>query len=191
MRKNTHARSGSRSPVLTLPLALFYCVAGVVRATVPDPGGGGGSVPIWLDSWSFGNTNTWQSDRGYPPVSFTNLTASPLGNGMALVVDHTNAAWLQYQVAEDDGTNHLKLERGSVMLWFAPAWSGTNAGGNGPGQWGRLVEVGSYTTNASYGWWSLYTDPAGANLYFAAQTNGAGKRCIFPRPSSGRRIAGI
>src|SRR6266705_958979 len=34
-----------------------------------------------------------------------------------------------------------------------------------------LIEVGSYTTNASYGWWSIYTDPEGVNLYFSAQTN--------------------
>jgi hypothetical protein len=88
-------------------------------------------------------------------------------------LDSTNAAWLQYNVTESDGTNHLTVDCGSVMFWFAPAWSGTNEGGSGPGQWGRLIEVGSYTTNASYGWWSLYTDPEGVNLYFAAQTNGA------------------
>jgi hypothetical protein len=57
------------------------------------------------------------------------------------------------------------------MFWFAPNWIGTNAGGTGPGEWSRLIEVGAYTTNASYGWWSLYTDPAGAKLYFSAQTN--------------------
>ena len=157
-------------------LSLFIVATSTVllRATVPDPGGGGGTTtPIWLDYWSFGDTNTWECDRGHVPISFTNLSSSLLGNWTALVLDHTNAAWLQYEVVEADGTTHLKVERGSVMFWFAPSWSGTNAGGNGPGQWGRLIEVGAYTTNASYGWWSLYTDPAGANLYFAAQTNGS------------------
>ncbi len=57
------------------------------------------------------------------------------------------------------------------MLWFSPSWSGTNAGGTGPGVWSRLVEAGAYTTNASYGWWSLYVDPQGANLWFGGQTN--------------------
>jgi hypothetical protein len=38
-----------------------------------------------------------------------------------------------------------------------------------------LIEVGSYTTNASYGWWSVYLDPDGATLYFGSQTNGAGQ----------------
>ena len=42
--------------------------------------------------------------------------------------------------------------------------------------------MGAYTTNASYGWWSLHLDPAGDNLYFSAQTNtGAGTNYLnFP-----------
>ena len=57
------------------------------------------------------------------------------------------------------------------MFWFAPGWSSTNAGGTGPGEWGRLIEVGSYTPDSSYGWWSIYVDDGGNNLYFSAQTN--------------------
>jgi len=35
--------------------------------------------------------------------------------------------------------------------------------------------MGAYTTNASYGWWSLYLDPSGTQIYFGGQTNnGAG-----------------
>jgi hypothetical protein len=34
-----------------------------------------------------------------------------------------------------------------------------------------LFEAGAYTTNSSYGWWCIYVDEAGANLYFSAQTN--------------------
>lgn len=155
-------------------LGLLILPVVLAQATVPDPGGGGGSPPPEpLDYWSFWNTNTWASDRGYAPISFTNLDSSWLGNWTALRLDQTNAAWLRYQVVEADGTNHLKLDRGCVLFWFAPGWSGTNVGGNGPGHWGRLLEVGSYTTNASYGWWSILVDPAGANVYFCAQTNGA------------------
>ena len=57
------------------------------------------------------------------------------------------------------------------MFWYAPWWSSTNAGGTGPGDWGRLIEVGSYTPDSSYGWWSIYLDDGGNNLYFSAQTN--------------------
>ena len=84
-------------------------------------------------------------------------------------MDSPDPAWLQYNVVENDGTTNLTVDQGSVLFWFAPNWSGTNEGGTGPGAAGRLIEVGAYTEDASYGWWSLYTDPDGVNLYFSAQ----------------------
>jgi hypothetical protein len=33
--------------------------------------------------------------------------------------------------------------------------------------------MGAYTTNSSYGWFSLYLDPKGTNIFFSGQTNGA------------------
>jgi len=150
---------------------LLFPLAGVVRAVVPAPGDP--PAYAWLDYWTFGNTNTWLTQSNNVPVSFTNLDASVLGNGTALLLDRTNAAWLQYNVFETSGATNLTVSRGTVMFWFAPNWSGTNEGGTGPGQWGRLIEAGAYTTNASYGWWSVYLDAAGANIYFASQTNGA------------------
>ncbi|HEX3855744.1 MAG TPA: LamG domain-containing protein [Verrucomicrobiae bacterium] len=125
-----------------------------------------------LDSWSFYDTNAWTTDIGYAPVSFTNLNFSFAGDYGSLVVDSTNAAWLQYNVIENDGTTNLTVNQGSVTLWFAPSWGSTNAGGIGSGVWGELVDAGQWTSNATYGWWSLYTDPAGTNLYFSAQNNG-------------------
>jgi hypothetical protein len=125
-----------------------------------------------LDSWSFSDTNAWTSDKNYAPISFTNLSTCWLGEYSTLVLDSTNAAWLRYNVIENDGATNLTVDTGSVMFWFAPYWSGTNEGGAGPGQWGRLLEAGAYTSDASYGWWSLYVDPDGANIYFSAQTNG-------------------
>jgi hypothetical protein len=112
----------------------------------------------------------WLSDLGYAPVAFTNLVNQPnAGDGNALLLDSTNAAYLQYNVIENDGTTNLTVDVGSVAFWFAPAWAGTNNGGSGPGQWGRLLEVGGYTPDASFGWWSLYVDDVGANLYFTVQ----------------------
>lgn len=124
-----------------------------------------------VDYWSFSDTNGWTSDFGYTPVSYTNLAVSYIGDGTAVQLDSTNAAWLQYNVMEKDGTTNLVVDQGSVAVWFAPDWASTNQGGTGPGAWGRILEAGAYTTNASYGWWSVYVDPAGANLYFAGQTN--------------------
>jgi hypothetical protein len=86
-------------------------------------------------------------------------------------LDSTNLAWLQYNVYENDGTTNLTVNVGSVTFWFASSWSSTNQGGTGPGEWGRLFEVGSYTPDSSYGLWSIYVDDVGANIYFSTQTN--------------------
>jgi len=132
---------------------------------------GFGNPPPWLDHWAFNQVGTWASDYGYPPADFTNIAGSDLGDFFSVVVDSTNNAWLHYNISQPSGTNELKIDTGSVVLWYAPHWSSTNEGGTGPGEWSRLLEVGSYTTNASYGFWSLYVDPEGANIYFSAQSN--------------------
>ena len=74
---------------------------------------------------------------------------------MALVLDSTNAAWLQYPVYGTGGTTNLTVNQGTVTLWFSPDWGSTNAGGSGPGWWGQLIDAGQWTSDASYGWWSL------------------------------------
>ena len=123
------------------------------------------------NSWRFEDTK-WFSTYGYAPVSFSGLVYTNAGAGHSVLIDSPDPAWLQYHTMEDDGHTNLCVDSGTVLFWFAPAWSGTNAGGTGPGEFGRLFEVGAYTTNASYGWWSLFVDPEGANIYFSAQTNG-------------------
>jgi hypothetical protein len=127
-----------------------------------------------LDSWSFNDTNTWKSDFGYAPVSFANLNTT-IGDGFALVLDSTSPAWLQYNVVETNGRPNLTLNQGSVTMWFAPDWASYNAGGVGPGSTGELINVGEWTSGASFGWWSLNVDSAGDNLYFSTQNStGAG-----------------
>jgi hypothetical protein len=147
--------------------ALFFCFAPMfVRAQLTPP-----NWPTNISSWEFYDTNTWTSDLGYLPLSSTNIVSSNLGDNGSLAVDTNVPAWVQYNVFEKDGWTNLTVNQGTITLWFAPgAWASTN-GGTGPGDWGRLIEVGEYTTNASYGWWSLFLDPGATNIYFAAQTN--------------------
>lgn len=166
-------------------LTLFVlCVApGPLWAIIPMPGSGG-DTNVTLDNWSFNDTSGWTSDRRFAPISFTNLDVSNIGDGPALVVDSPDPAWLQYYVVQPTGPTNLTVNQGSVVFWFAPHWASTNQGGTGPGVPGRLIEAGNYTTNASYGWWSLYTDPAGANLYFAAQTNNGSGSTFLTAPIS-------
>jgi hypothetical protein len=160
---------------LGIMTAGFLCFAPIVAHAQPTPPDGGTDWPTNLNSWSFYDTNTWMSDLDYPPISFTNISAAELGDQYSMLLDSTNPAWLQYNVFENDGkgdvNTNLTVDQGSITLWFAPhSWASTN-GGTGPGDWGRLIEVGAYTTNASYGWWSLFLDPGASNVYFSAQTN--------------------
>lgn len=175
-------KQGSRSFTRdALTLARLFVVAGVWLALLPQgravsiaPGGGrtnASPVCIPLNSWSFNDTIAWTGDNGCFPVSFTNLSASWMGDGIDLVVDSTNQAWLQYNVMETNGATNITVDVGSVIFWYAPNWSGTNLGGSGPGEFARLLEIGGYTPDSSFGWWSIYCDDVGANLYFSAQTN--------------------
>jgi hypothetical protein len=163
--------------VLLISLGVFKPVHS--RAQIPpfptDP---------YLDSWSFYDPTNWLSDFGYAPIGFTNIVnddscwASDDGfldcNG--LILDSTDPAFLNYKVVESDGNTNLICSAGTIWFWFSPDWGSTNLGdgSTGPGDWGRFVDVGAWTSNADYGWWSLYTDPAGDNIYFSGQTNGAG-----------------
>ena len=148
---------------------LLICSFGKVFADgPPDPGGG--PTNMLLDSWSFSDTNGFSSDLGYKPLSYTNLSVSDLGDGTAVVIDSPFPSWLQFNVFEIGATN-LTLTQGSLLMWFAPDWAGTNAGGTGPLEWARLIEVGSYTDDASVGWWSLYVNPQGTQIYFSGQGN--------------------
>jgi hypothetical protein len=167
-----------------VPLLICLVCAGSLRADVPLPGPG--ETNIVLETWSFDKSTNgpWASDSGHAPLSFTNLSSSDLGRGSALVVDSTNEAWVRYNCNESDGHTNITVSRGTVMMWFAStSWASTNEpGGTGPGTWARLLEIGEYTTNASYGWFSLYLDPAGANVYFSSQTNNGSQATYFSAP---------
>lgn len=154
---------------------LFWAASGLAQS---PPAGDGGPTNVPLASWSFQDTSNWTSDQGFAPISFTNLAFSHLGynenSTWTLAVDTNVPAWLQYYVYEpNNAATNLTVDTGSVTFWFAPDWGSadTNALGSGPGDWGRLFEVGSYAPDSSYGWWSIFVDEGGTNLYFAAQTN--------------------
>ncbi len=149
--------------LVLLSLALFKPVSSFAQPMLPpDP-------YVQLCTWSFEDTN-WYSDLGYAPVSFTNLNNPPSFDGNALQVDSTNAAWLQYNIVENDGTTNLTFGNygGTIELWVLPDWNS----GTGPSDWGRLIDVGAYSTNNPSSWWSLYFSPDGSSLNFSSETNG-------------------
>ncbi len=174
----------SKSCRLALLLFLPAILAGTARAALPFPGGGYGPTNVPIQSWSFHDSTNWTSDHGYAPVSFTNIYSSYLGDGASLVVATNVPAWLQYNVWESDGTTNLTVDSGTVTFWFASsAWSGTNAGGTGPGEPVQLFSVGEWSTNASYGYWGLSIDAPGQNLWFVSQ-DGAGNTYTLSTPAS-------
>lgn len=145
---------------------------------VPDPGSGSDPSATMIGCWQFSETNSWQDASGYGPISFTNLSASLAGDGLALLLDSTNAAWINYNIVTGDGWTNLMVDQGTVSFWLAPSWTSVSAGGTGCGVAGRLVEVGSYTPDSSVGWWGLYLDAAGDTLSFSAQTNDFSSNCL-------------
>ena len=78
---------------------VFTLLPKVVYAVFPP---GNTNLSNTLGRWSFNDTTGWTNDFGFAPISFTNLGSSILGNGSCLVLDSTNAAWVQYHVTEED-----------------------------------------------------------------------------------------
>jgi hypothetical protein len=155
---------------------LLWCAPASAQTLPPFP------VDPFLDSWSFYDATGWASDLGYLPIGFTNIVnddscwASDDGvldcNG--LLVDSSDPAFLNYKTVESDGHTNLICSAGIIWFWFSPDFDSESQGGTGPGDWGRFVDVGAWTSNAVFGWWSLLMSPDGNNIYFSGQTNGVG-----------------
>ncbi len=156
----------SCSIILAASFALLHAAFADPPPPPTEPG-------IFLNAWHFNDTN-FLSFWGNPPMAATGLSLAPSWEVNAVMIVATNAL-LQYREIETNGiTTNIVCQNGTIYLWFKPVWDSASIGGAGPGTYGRLIEMGSYTTNASIGWWSLYLGPWGTNLYFGGQTNGAG-----------------
>ena len=163
---------------------MFWASPGQAAAPVFPGGGYFGPTNTPLDSWSFQDPSNWTDDSSNAPISFANIAFSNLGDGAAMVVNTNVPAWLNYNIYEPGtgATNLMVKGPGSLTFWYAPAaWSSTNLGGNGPGQWTQLIDVGEWTNDASIGYWGLSVDPAGENLWFMSQ-DGAGNSYSLSTP---------
>jgi hypothetical protein len=125
-----------------------------------------------LESWQFSDTS-WLSHDGYSPLGFTGLVLSNNGDGGAsMLLDSSSTAFIQYAVVESSGHTNLIANGadGSFSFWFRPSWSSADQpNGTGPGGWGRLLEIGEFTTNAGAGCFSLYFSPDGENVLFSTE----------------------
>ena len=174
-----------------LSFSRTFIIAGFLLALLPwtaraidgPPGpGGGSSWPTPLDSWTFYDNSNWTDVYGDAPISFTNLSWSPLGDGASLVVETNVLAWLDYEIYQTNvgATNLVANGPGSITFWYGPGWATTNGG---PGDWSQLINVGEWTSNSSYGYWGLSIDAAGSNIWFSSQ-DGAGDSYRLSAPIS-------
>lgn len=127
-----------------------------------------------LGHWTFNDTNTWIGEEGQLPLTAANVTGVPSWSGNAVLVDGASPARITYHVVETNGHANINCQTGSVLFWFRPDWSSTNAGGTGPGTCGRLIEIGDYNPAFTNGGWALCLNPDGTQLLFGTSTNGVG-----------------
>ncbi len=144
---------------------IVVVVSSLVRADGLPP------LPVF-NSFLFDDTNVVDA-CGSPPITVSNVFLVPSWDSNAVEIANAEPAILRYRETQDTGYPNILCDEGTVYMWFQPYWSSTNLGGPGPGTCARFVELGTLTDDASIGWWSLYTDPEGCHLYFAAQTNGS------------------
>lgn len=155
----------------------WAAVLGIILPMALGISGGWSDIPYpapWraLSLWNFDTTN-FPSASGLEPRNCFGVQCVPSFRSNAVQVCGLSALLL-YNETETNGLTNITCDSGSLQFWFRPDWNSANNGGFGPGAYGRLIELGAYTTNASFGWWSLYFDEGGTNIYFGAQTNGAG-----------------
>src|ERR1051326_134361 len=163
-------RHNRRLFVIIVTFASLFLATPALPATntlppLPPPPG------EFLNAWHFDDTNNWTSFYGYPAKKSYGVKGVPSWQSNAVQITGTSA-FLQYREIETNGvTTNITCDNGTIYAWFVPQnWNS----GVGPGVYGRLLDVGTYTTNASVGWFSLYLDPKGTNIFFSGQTNGAG-----------------
>ena len=138
-----------------------------------------------LGYWSF-NPPAWLlAEDGQAPLGFANLTNVPDWSGNAVVVDNPNPAYLAYQSVEANGSANFVPWNGTIRFWFKADWnSSTMNNGTGPGNEGRLIELGSPNAGGWWwypwypGWWTLMFSADGTQLNFVTQAIGSGVEVV-------------
>jgi hypothetical protein len=144
---------------------------GEERANGTDPLSAASTTQRLLSSFRFNSTN-WIGDQGQVPLSTLALTNEPGVEGSAVPI--TGAAYskkLNYRTIEGNGRPNMAFSSGTVCFWFKPNWASTSLGGTGPdpGAWGRLFNLGEWTSGATYGFWDIGLDPGGTQISLTEQ----------------------
>jgi hypothetical protein len=147
------------------PILLFCLNSAIAACSLPQP---------WyrqLNEWHFNEYRLYTVNTDAPQVE-VGFTLTPDWDTNALRLTGDQYALVQYPVVEPNGRTNVTFDFGSARFYYRPLWSSTNLNGTGPGHYARLLEVGLLSGSATYGWWSIYLNPAGTQLSFAGQANG-------------------
>ncbi|MBI2929352.1 MAG: LamG domain-containing protein [Verrucomicrobia bacterium] len=137
-----------------------------------DPRDPASVKPVRLGYWRF-NTNNganpWLGENGAAPLYSIAVQSAPSFDGGALQI--TNAvALLAYRDVETNGAANINCRLGSIRLMFKPLWTSARAGGTGPGQLARLLELGQPKSSPPFsGTYSFSFDAKGDMLWFGVQ----------------------
>jgi hypothetical protein len=110
-------------------------------------------IPKRLAAWWWdGAADQWKlGDRGQAPLGQLAAGGSPTNGtlGGGLHVSGQPNGPLRYAVREPNGRLNVRLDHGSLRLWFRPDWTWDQRPTTSP----RLFEVGNYG-NTNTGWWA-------------------------------------
>jgi hypothetical protein len=96
-------------------------------------------------------------------------------SGYALVRDNLSTAGpVVIPVAGTGKAPNVASGYGAIRFWISSSWSTASekSGGQGPGQYARLLEMGNWSGNVPEAWWSLYVNETGDTIYFSGQGQG-------------------
>ena len=125
----------------------------------------------YLNMFRFDSTN-WAEPPLALPTATSGVQFVESWSGYAIFLGGDGPALLQFPALNPHGRPNISPDAGCVRFWYRPAWASTNLGGTGPGTVARLVEIGAWTPEARFGWWSLCLNPEGTGLFFGGQGNG-------------------
>ncbi|MCC6352962.1 MAG: hypothetical protein IT577_03695, partial [Verrucomicrobiae bacterium] len=139
-----------------------------------NPTNGASHASVRLGYWPF-EAPGFVAAHGAAPLDSTNIARAAGMLGESARVRPAQPNRLKYRDAEADGSANINLRRGTFRAWICPDWTSSALGGGGPGAWARIVQVGYWTPDASYGDWQLTLDPGGDAIYWGCD-DGLGNR---------------
>ncbi len=135
-------------------------------------------LPVLLGQWKF-ELATLEGEQGQLPVNPQNVTRVASLYGNALSHSASGNGQIKYKEIEDNNKANINLREGTIRFLFRPTWGSTNDFSVGPGGEGRLVTVGQYSADASYGEWSLAVTADGSHVFLRTQANGVSTTNLF------------